>query len=67
MLVFSDAQLNRACAAALYVHFAIAARCVVSVERLYVQQNCFDQFLDMLRSGVAQLKVGTDHMATWEQ
>ena len=60
MLVFADAQLDRACAAALYGAFCNSGQVCVSVERLYVQKNCFDTFLAMLKVGAAQLKVGTD-------
>jgi acyl-CoA reductase-like NAD-dependent aldehyde dehydrogenase len=60
MMVFADAQLDRACAAALYGAFSNSGQVCVSVERLYVQQNCFEQFLQMLLAGVAQLKAGTD-------
>jgi acyl-CoA reductase-like NAD-dependent aldehyde dehydrogenase len=60
MLVFSDAQLDRACAAALYGAFSNSGQVCVSVERLYVQQNISEPFLDMLKARAAQLKVGTD-------
>lgn len=60
MLVFADAQLDRACAAALYGAFCNSGQVCVSVERLYVQQDCFEQFLQMLLAGVARLKVGAD-------
>ena len=60
MLVFADAQLDRASAAALYGAFCNSGQVCVSVERLYVQQQCFDQFLHRLLAGVAQLKVGND-------
>lgn len=60
MLVFADAQLDRACAAALYGAFSNSGQVCVSVERLYVQQNCYDTFLAMLKAGAAQLKIGTD-------
>jgi acyl-CoA reductase-like NAD-dependent aldehyde dehydrogenase len=60
MLVFDDAQLDRASAAALYGAFCNSGQLCVSVERLYVQQNCYATFLDMLKTGMAQLKVGAD-------
>ena len=58
MLVFSDADLERARDAALYGAFSNSGQVCVSVERLYVQKDCFDQFLKLLLEGVAQLKVG---------
>lgn len=60
MLVFADAQLDRASSAALYGAFCNSGQVCVSVERLYVQQQCFDAFLNKLLDGVARLKVGSD-------
>ena len=60
MLIFADAHLERACAAALYGAFCNSGQVCVSVERLYVQQHCFARFLEMLLVGVAQLQVGSD-------
>ena len=59
MLVFADAYLQRACAAALYGAFSNSGQVCVSTERLYVQAACFAEFLEMLLAGVAQLKVGS--------
>lgn len=58
MLVFADADLNRASDAALYGAFCNSGQACVSVERLYVQETCFDQFLSLLKNGVSQLIVG---------
>lgn len=58
MLVFADAQLARARDAALYGGFSNSGQACVSIERLYVEQACFDAFLELLLEGVAQLKVG---------
>ncbi|MDO9161211.1 MAG: aldehyde dehydrogenase family protein [Methylococcaceae bacterium] len=58
MLVFADANLARACKAALYGAFSNSGQVCVSVERLYVQQSCFDEFLNMLLDGLANLTVG---------
>ena len=58
MLVFDDANLERARDAALYGAFCNSGQACISVERLYVQQTCFDQFLPMLQEGVAKLQVG---------
>jgi len=58
MLVFSDANLTRASKAALYGAFSNSGQVCVSVERLYVQQNCFDEFLSKLLDGLAGLTVG---------
>lgn len=58
MLVFADADLNRACDAALYGAFCNSGQACVSVERLYIQASCFDPFLSLLKNGLSQLKVG---------
>ncbi len=60
MLVFADAQLERAAAAALYGAFSNAGQACVSVERLYVQQGCYPEFLQQLLTGVKQLRFGSD-------
>ncbi len=58
MLVFDDANLARASKAALYGAFSNSGQVCVSVERLYVQQSCFDEFLSQLLAGLAGLTVG---------
>lgn len=58
MLVFADANLQRAADAALYGGFCNSGQACVSVERLYVQQSCFDEFLALLQQGAAKLQVG---------
>ena len=60
MLVFADAQLQRAAAAALYGAFSNSGQACVSVERLYVQQDCYPEFLQLLVTGVQQLKWGSE-------
>ena len=58
MLVFDDANLERACNAAMYGAFSNSGQVCVSVERLYVQEGCYPQFLQMLQEAVAKLTVG---------
>ncbi|MGR9045053.1 MAG: aldehyde dehydrogenase family protein [Gammaproteobacteria bacterium] len=58
MLVFADANLERACYAALYGAFCNSGQACVSVERLYVQQDCYESFLRQLLARVAEMKVG---------
>lgn len=73
MLVFDDANLQRAADAALYGAFCNSGQLCVSIERLYVQRNCFDDFLQRLCHGVTQLRVGVDAdaelgpMTSWAQ
>jgi acyl-CoA reductase-like NAD-dependent aldehyde dehydrogenase len=58
MLVFDDANLTRACNAALYGAFSNSGQVCVSIERLYVQESCYAQFVQMLSNAVPQLTVG---------
>jgi 4,4'-diapolycopenoate synthase len=58
MIVFDDANLSRARDGALYGAFCNSGQACVSVERLYVQQSCYESFLQMLIDGAAQLKIG---------
>jgi len=58
MLVFSDANLTRACKAAIYGAFSNSGQVCVSVERLYVQQSCYDEFVGKLLDGLTSLTVG---------
>jgi acyl-CoA reductase-like NAD-dependent aldehyde dehydrogenase len=58
MLVFSDAQMGRALDAALYGAFSHSGQACVAVERLYVQQDSYESFVNLLREGVAQLTIG---------
>lgn len=58
MLVFSDANLTRAGKAAMYGAFSNSGQVCVSVERLYVQQSCYDKFVSTLLDGLTSLTVG---------
>lgn len=58
MLVFADADLDRAAAAAVYGAFSNSGQVCVSVERLYLQRHCHDEFLRRLLDAVAALRVG---------
>lgn len=60
MLVFEDADLQRASAAALYGAFCNSGQVCISVERLYVQQAGMETFLSHVLEGLATLQVGRD-------
>lgn len=60
MLVFADADIDRACDAALYGAFCNSGQACVSVERLYVEQACYEGFVQRLIEATAKLKVGPD-------
>jgi acyl-CoA reductase-like NAD-dependent aldehyde dehydrogenase len=58
MLVFADAHLQRACDAALYGAFLNSGQVCIAVERLYVQRNAYESFVQDLCAGAARLKAG---------
>jgi acyl-CoA reductase-like NAD-dependent aldehyde dehydrogenase len=58
MLVFADADLERACAAALYGAFSSSGQVCIAVERLYVEQSVYEKFVQLLVAATAELKVG---------
>jgi acyl-CoA reductase-like NAD-dependent aldehyde dehydrogenase len=58
MLVFDDANLERACNAALYGAFSNSGQVCAAIERLYVQNSCYPQFLKMLQEAASKLTVG---------
>ena len=58
MLVFADANLERAVKAAMYGAFSNSGQICVSVERCYVERSCYGEFVTMLNTAVANLKVG---------
>ncbi len=60
MLVLEDADLQRACNAALYGAFNNSGQVCVGIERLYAHRDCHDALLAKLLDGVAKLKVAPD-------
>lgn len=58
MIVCADADLVRAANAAIYGAFCNSGQACVSVERLYVEQSCFDAFRQKLCAAVVDLRVG---------
>jgi acyl-CoA reductase-like NAD-dependent aldehyde dehydrogenase len=48
MLVFEDANLERAVAGALWGGFANAGQTCTGVERIYVQEGAYDRFVELL-------------------
>lgn len=58
MLVFADANLQRAVKAAMYGAFSNSGQICVSVERCYVEASCYVEFVEMLKGAVANLKIG---------
>lgn len=60
MLIFADAHLERACHAVLYGAFCNSGQVCVSIERLYIEECCFDQFLNQLLKAVDTLQLSRD-------
>ncbi len=55
MLVFADANLERATKAAMYGAFSNSGQVCVSVERCYVEAACYAGFVDKLKAAVAKV------------
>lgn len=60
MLVFADADLERAVQGALYGAFCNSGQVCVSTERIYVEETVYERFCDSLARGAARLNPGTD-------
>ena len=58
VVVFADADLERALDAVLFMIYSLNGERCTSSSRLLVQRSIADEFLGKLRSRVAQLKVG---------
>ena len=58
MIVFADANIDRAVKGALWGAFTNAGQVCMSVERLYVERSIYETFKEKLREEVKQLKVG---------
>ena len=60
MLVFTDADLERAVAGAAFGAFANCGQVCVGVERIYVQRDLYDRFVDALGRRANELRIGDD-------
>ncbi len=60
MIVLKDADLDRAADGALYAGLFNAGQTCISVERIYVEEPVYDQFVAKLREGVAKLRQGIE-------
>jgi acyl-CoA reductase-like NAD-dependent aldehyde dehydrogenase len=58
MIVFSDANLERAVQAAIWGAFTNSGQVCMSVERLFVERSVYDRFLEMLTATVRELRQG---------
>jgi acyl-CoA reductase-like NAD-dependent aldehyde dehydrogenase len=60
MLVFADADLDRAVDGALFASFLNAGQACVSAERIYVERSLYEDFAQRLSARARQLKLGDD-------
>lgn len=63
MIVCSDANLERAAKAAAWGAFTNSGQVCMSAERLYVERNVYDRFLELLKKEVNSLVQGNDEDA----
>src|SRR5271167_628515 len=66
MIVLEDAPLDRAVAGAIWGGFYNCGQACISVERVYVHERIYDEFVAKLSAEVAAIRVGTetDHSFT---
>jgi len=60
LVVFADADLDRAVAGALFASFLNAGQACVSTERIYVERPAYDEFAQRLEEAARALKLGTE-------
>ena len=58
MIVLADADLERAANAATYYSMQNAGQTCMSIERVYVEEPVYDEFVDRVTRKVAALRVG---------
>lgn len=60
MIVCDDADLHRAAAGAVWAGCGNAGQSCGGVERIYVQKNVYNRFLELLKNEIVKLRVGHD-------
>ena len=60
LIVLADADLKQAAKAAVWGGFTNAGQSCIAVERVYVEQPVYEQFLDLVRLESRKLRVGPD-------
>lgn len=63
MIVFKDANLERAASAAVWGAFMNSGQVCLSVERAYVQEEIYDEFISLVKSKIGELWQGTEPYA----
>jgi len=65
MVVLSDADLDRAVSGAVWGGLFNAGQSCIAVERIYVEEPVYDEFLNRLVTEAARLRVGHDDQGTF--
>ena len=60
MLVFADADLDRAVDGAVFASFLNAGQACISVERIYVERSVYEEFAQRLSERARDLKLGDE-------
>ncbi|HEY2421701.1 MAG TPA: aldehyde dehydrogenase family protein [Neobacillus sp.] len=60
MIVFADANIERAAKGAAWAAFTNSGQVCMSAERLYVEKSINAQFLDLLKKEITSLRQGSD-------
>ena len=63
MIVFKDANLERAASAAIWGGFTNSGQVCLSVERLYVQEEIYEEFLSLLKGKLGEIWQGNEPYA----
>lgn len=63
LIVFKDANLERAATAAVWGAFTNSGQVCMSVERAYVEQEIYDEFITLVKSKIGELWQGTEPYA----
>jgi acyl-CoA reductase-like NAD-dependent aldehyde dehydrogenase len=66
MIVLDDADIDRATSGAVWGGLWNSGQICVSVERIYVQDNVYDEFVDKLTAKVTALRQGMDRDGSFE-
>ncbi len=60
MIVCEDADLERAASGAVWAGFSNAGQSCGGVERIYVHENVYEDFLNLLKSKIESLQIGSN-------
>jgi acyl-CoA reductase-like NAD-dependent aldehyde dehydrogenase len=66
MIVLDDADVDRAVGGAIWGGFFNAGQSCIAVERVYVQEGVYDEFISKLTDKVGELRVGMDRPDAYE-